>query len=572
MFAENEQISPRQIGCIAVSDWIGKFSLLIPWCLPGISGLPGAKERPGLAGPGLLLGFLGAGLLALLVCRIVPKVKTSLFAYIEERGGKLMAGFFYLVCLAYLLLQSTVMLRLCASAARRFFLPEFSLWILIVPLVLAGIYQAAAGIEVRGRMAEIGCPFILILFALLLLLAVFGIDPAFLEAPSVREAAADWWQGGEYLLEGYLLFGCFGGSSLILLAAPDIRKTGVRDRLSAYLYQGLGILAVLALAVCVIGTGTFGQEGFQAQEWPIAAMMSSVEVPGGFLQRWDILFLSILFLALFQMIGTGLYGCGEILKAVCGKKRKRAAAAACGLLSGCAALFFSSDEQAVEWYIGGNFFLLLPVMVGGIFLFSFLERARRGKRRRRRKAAAASAALLLVSASISGCGGRELEERLFISAMQIEEKDGRLEVVCSYYAPGGEEQGAAKDKGELLFCTAGSPEEIRKKLQEKQTGYVDFSHTKAVLMAPVDTERMKAVMLWMEQEPAFARNLLVYPIDEEKGLTLEQIGEKTEESAGTYLESLWENADEYRDLCRPLGQALGLLHKEWAKGEYSEVR
>ena len=63
------------------------------------------------------------------------------------------------------------------------------------------------------------------------------------------------------------------------------------------------------------------------------------------------------------------------------------------------------------------------------------------------------------------------------------------------------------------------------------------------------------VLEWLEQMPAFAGNILIIPVDDGE-LTLEQVQERAEGQAGTYLENLCRNNTEYRDSVRTLTEVL----------------
>lgn len=115
--------------------------------------------------------------------------------------------------------------------------------------------------------------------------------------------------------------------------------------------------------------------------------------------------------------------------------------------------------------------------------------------------------LLLWVVGLAGCSKRELEDRSFPSVLLV--VDGNLE------------------------------ETIRKQ-QEESSLFLDFGHTKAVLMAPEvlrDREQFKETLLYLEHRPDFARNLLVFCADEK----VRQAAEENQREAGFLLEDLYNN-------------------------------
>ena len=128
---------------------------------------------------------------------------------------------------------------------------------------------------------------------------------------------------------------------------------------------------------------------------------------------------------------------------------------------------------------------------------------------------------------LSGCSKRELEDRSFPSVLIVE--DGNLE------------------------------EAIHKK-QEESSLFLDFGHTKAVLMdreVLKDRKAFKEALLYMEHRPDFARNLLLFCADEK----VRQAAEENQKESGFLLEDLYNNQPkEQTQKGVTLQDALNYLH------------
>lgn len=144
-----------------------------------------------------------------------------------------------------------------------------------------------------------------------------------------------------------------------------------------------------------------------------------------------------------------------------------------------------------------------------------------------KKAGIGMVLLGLLLLGTGGCAKRELEDRSFPSVLLIE-------------------------KGNL--------EEIIRKAQEESTEYLDFGHTKAAIIHEkvwTDRARYKEILLYMEQNPIFARNLLLFCGDEE---VQKKAGEEPER-AGEALEDLYKNQPKDRKKEGvTLQDALNFLH------------
>ncbi|MEY8428550.1 hypothetical protein AALA00_12705 [Lachnospiraceae bacterium 46-15] len=134
--------------------------------------------------------------------------------------------------------------------------------------------------------------------------------------------------------------------------------------------------------------------------------------------------------------------------------------------------------------------------------------------------------VLAVCVLLGGCGRRELEDRRFPTVLTAE--TGNIKVQ--------EEERQAQD-----------------------SKYIDYGHVKAVILSQEAAENgqmLREILSYLENNPVFARNILMYVGD---GETLE-LARKKEEDTGLYLEDLAKNqpGDGAPEL--PLKDLLNYLH------------
>lgn len=130
--------------------------------------------------------------------------------------------------------------------------------------------------------------------------------------------------------------------------------------------------------------------------------------------------------------------------------------------------------------------------------------------------AAAAACLML-----TGCAARELEDRAFVQAMELDLQEGVL--------TGG--FGRFTVQGEDL-------EDICKAYQDRLDRYLDLGHIRAIVLGEEllnDTERLQTLLLEMEQTPMLSRNSLVFSHAYEKGESYLARLEEDGEEPGEYL-------------------------------------
>ncbi|MDO5422302.1 MAG: hypothetical protein Q4F41_01085 [Eubacteriales bacterium] len=135
--------------------------------------------------------------------------------------------------------------------------------------------------------------------------------------------------------------------------------------------------------------------------------------------------------------------------------------------------------------------------------------------------------ILLLCMFLTGCAGRELEDRKFPTVVTFPDE---------------------------------KPWELQEKRQKSSSKFLDYGQVKAIVLedtAAQNPERLEEILKYLAETPAFARNLLVFQGDEAIlavfGKELEdqsaRAGEKeseketdeAEEADGTYLEDLYKN-------------------------------
>lgn len=128
---------------------------------------------------------------------------------------------------------------------------------------------------------------------------------------------------------------------------------------------------------------------------------------------------------------------------------------------------------------------------------------------------------------LNGCQARELEDRSFVQAMEIDLRDGRL--------VGG--------FGEFLV-EADTVEELQREYQNRIAKYLDLGHVKALVLGEnllKDQKRLGEVLEELREKPILARNILVLSCRYEDGESCLMKMEEKGIIAGEYLSDLYSN-------------------------------
>ena len=203
---------------------------------------------------------------------------------------------------------------------------------------------------------------------------------------------------------------------------------------------------------------------------------------------------------------------------------------------------------------------------------------RKNSKKQYRKLPGELAVLLAVSTFfLWGCTARELESRRFPLALEVGSQDGKLTFARAWPYVEGETQpeedtdemneieiseNINKDwrinNDKITEVLAGSVDEAIEKIQNLQDKYVDYSQVKAILWdrsLDVDGRLGIQVLEWLERNPVFARNILIFDADREK-LSLELVQKQARGQPGIYLENLYRNNTDYKETTKTLEELL----------------
>lgn len=344
MFSDNNKISGRQLKRLIVMDWIGKAGLLLP------------RFTEKADGRSFMLSLLlGIGLTFVYACMVgwlSRHVDTDFYGYIRERlglGAAWLAGILY-ICYAFV--NTVFMIRLFAVIASLFMLPETAHILLMLMVLAGGYFIAAGGLEVRARVGEILYGIVLYPLALMLLFAAFSINPEYLGPGNASYSV-------QTLKHGLQMFIAFGGMGIFLFIAPYVNR---REKMGYYLKKAVVVSCSSVFFIFLISIGAFGESGMRALAWPALTLMSSAKIPGGFLQRWDVIFTGLLLVSFFISVGTGLFYMRFLTERVLAKKSS-AYLPVLTLLALAASVWCGSYETAAQVFTVVNGYILVPVAV-----------------------------------------------------------------------------------------------------------------------------------------------------------------------------------------------------------------
>lgn len=364
MFSENHKITARQVQCLLVISWIGKMCLLLPEFAENTS------SRNFVVC--LLFGILLTVLYGILLYSLGMRARYHFFDFIQETMGTFMRRTISMMYFLSMAIELIYLIRLFAKIVNQYLLFDHSAEILMILIVIAGIYASGTGLEEQGRMSEI--LFLLILIPLFFM-SVFAATE--MKMQDMKMGYEPW---GFSMVKGtFFVFTSFGSISLMPFLVPPLKKKkGGRRRMTAGIVIAGGIVAILY----IIGLGVFGEEGIAALPWPILTLMTNVTIPGGFLQRWDVVFLAVLLMSLFAGTGIGMFAMRTMAENLMECTNKRWVPYACGLLVCIGAFLCRTYETSVKIYIVANGCILAPLLAVCMVALAVLSEKKKGRRKK----------------------------------------------------------------------------------------------------------------------------------------------------------------------------------------------
>lgn len=283
MFSDNQRISHRQMKRQIVLTFAGPLLLLV-------SGAMAAGGRNAAVG-----GLLGYGALLLFLFFVVRN--GAGFQNLSETFGGTVK---WLVCLIYgsfLVLTGGLLLELTAKISQLYLLPGVNTELLKLLFLACAALGLGTDVQKCGRMAEVAFPWIFWGFVLLLVVAAFHMEPPrSSQVPKLepREVLNSAW--------GYFAVGCTVSLFPLACVRAEGGKSQMRELGKCWL-----LLTLLTLSAALILLGTYGYEGVGGMELPVLRLMSGTSLPGGFLERFDILWMALLLFSLLFTMGSLLF-------------------------------------------------------------------------------------------------------------------------------------------------------------------------------------------------------------------------------------------------------------------------
>lgn len=289
MFADNHRISRIQMERQYLLAYLGPAVL---WIGPGLQGRNGFFS-------------VIAGTLILCIWMFFLMRQVHVYRYPERYWGKIMSRVIALGYESYLIFTGGWLVANIGKILREYMIQGIPLWLAAGLFVLAAL-GSSGNLQERGRFAQTAWPAVGWIVGLMLLIAAFqGVGSYGQKTQgvlSIQEAAVWNWDEIEQIVRGSVFFAAaLLGTVLIPFLEVENDSNGEH---SASRLKMIGKITLWVLVISVLLQAAFGSKGAETLEYPVLNLMAGVKIPGGFIRRIDMIFLTAALFALMFSLGS----------------------------------------------------------------------------------------------------------------------------------------------------------------------------------------------------------------------------------------------------------------------------
>lgn len=457
--------------------------------------------------------------------------------------------------LARLLINGLALFCFFGISIQKIYMPDTSLLKILLPFAVLLWYCTQTTLQKRARFLELLFPWIAALFFMLIVFSFLGLEGE-IRILSLQEDPALALRNGYYLLL------CTTPLEFLLFLVPAAVKKQEREqkegeeenrlwrknrnRLVIKTAAGIFLWNVLLWFVTV---ESLGGRLTASSPWPVIKIMQLIHLPGGFLERFDILLAVFWILCLTGVLSGYLYYGRKIAEEVffMQAKDEKNLRKKMAKLTGAAALFFLLfscfviQDQEQFWmkvflfykkWIDFPLLLFLPLLVSG---------------RRFSRCLVGTAVFCVGILSLSGCENHaDVEEKSYVLSLYVEDNGEGYQ-----YWVSRADLAAMEDKEDSIPCvtthfTAKNLDELENKFEKTEVGVLEWNHIETIFLGPNLVKNPgKACDFLQEWEASWQKspNVLL-SVCMEKAETLLAIKNIPKGAAGQEVSRLMEQAEQ----------------------------
>ncbi len=217
-------------------------------------------------------------------------------------SGKILKWIMRLFYGSFLVLTGSFLLEKISQITKTYLSSNMNQNLVRILILAVAVIGMGSDTQKRARMGEMIFSLLFWGFVLLLMLsAVHMRVPDGTKMPPLN--------GGPILSYGYEYF-CVG--TIMSLYPFAYTKIKGDSNQTWEIGKSWMVLTILLISTVLILLGTYGYPGIKSMELPVLNLMAGTNLPGGFLDRFDIIWLALLLFSLLFSLGSLMFYCVKI--------------------------------------------------------------------------------------------------------------------------------------------------------------------------------------------------------------------------------------------------------------------
>lgn len=290
MFADNDQISGKQLFCQMTLGLLGAMIV----CLPG-------REISGIRGS--IASILAAGVLLFHIFWLIRL--TPAYTHLERYAGTVGEKAIGLLFFCYYSMTGAFLTAVIDNLVSEYMVLETSPVLVYLVVILTCITAGVPQIQRRGRMAEFCFPFLITVTVLMMILAYVqnrGDFSGYLLQKTEMDVDT-FLQDIEILL---LVCTCINGVPFLL--------GNVKGKRFVALSGGMVLVLGFVIAALLLLQGSYGSVQTGERQWPLLSLMAGIRLGDGTAVRLDPVWVGFLLFYLLFSVGSAFFYGNYIVK------------------------------------------------------------------------------------------------------------------------------------------------------------------------------------------------------------------------------------------------------------------
>lgn len=298
MFSSNDEISSRQVRRFLMVENFSQTTFIMTAIATRAAGNDGLLV--------VLLGSVFGVVYALSLGLLAKKINMGYIAALRQNTGYFVTEIIAIIYIIRFLVKAGFALKYFGVVITKTIMRGNLQWVIIIPIIIVCAYASSMKVEGRGRLVELIFWWMFIPFLIVIILSFRQINFSSC-IPSFDSGIKSVLSGSYstlllYLPLEFILFSYCHANN-------DVNK--VKNIVVTTVWIG-----IMNIVIYIVTVGMISPNFASKSLWPTLKIMQLIELPGGFIQRFDLFVLMFWIIGLFGVISGYLFYSNDICKKV----------------------------------------------------------------------------------------------------------------------------------------------------------------------------------------------------------------------------------------------------------------